>query len=131
MDGFRTIAAPVVKRSLVLSCCAAALFSFAGQEKAALAALAGSVLGVGYLYHIALGFDRLARRLKAQLPFTIFESVLRVIVAGAAPVLIVGRGPAIGYAAYLAGFVAPLAVAIFTIRNQIRVSDGVITRSLY
>jgi len=122
------IAAPVVKRSLVLSCCAAALFASAGEAKAALALIAGTVLGIGYLHHIALGFDRLAKRRKAQLPFTIFESVLRVLVAGAAPVLIVGRGPVIGYAAYLVGFVAPLAVAIFTIRNQIRVSDGAVTR---
>jgi hypothetical protein len=53
------------------------------------------------------------------MPFLTIESLVRVLVAGAAPLVIVGRGPWIGYFTYLAGFVAPLAVAILTYRKQI------------
>jgi len=128
MEGFRRIAAPLVMRSLVPGAFVAGLLALMGHAKVALALVSGAVIGIGYLYHIAAGYDRLAVRLKAQLPFTLFESVLRVLIAGAAPVLIVGRGPLVGYLAYFVGFVAPLAVATFTIRNEMRVGDGAVSR---
>jgi hypothetical protein len=71
------------------------------------------------LYHIAGSFDRLTKAGKGYVPFLSIEAVLRVLLAGAAPFFIVGRGPWLGYFTYLAGFVAPLAVAILVYRQQI------------
>jgi hypothetical protein len=56
---------------------------------------------------------------KGYVPFLSIEGVLRVLLAGAAPFVIVGRGRWLGYFTYLAGFVAPLAVAILVYRQQI------------
>ena len=81
--------------------------------------MAGTLIGLACQFHIASGFDRLMKGGKRYLPFLPFEGVLRVLLAGAAPFLIVGRGPWLGYFTYLAGFVAPLAVAILVYRQQI------------
>ena len=86
---------------------------------AALALFAGTLIGLAYLFHIATGFNRLTKGGRGYMPFLTIESLVRVFVAGAAPVVIVGRGPWVGYFTYLAGFVAPLAVAILTYRKQI------------
>ena len=72
------------------------------------------------LFHIAGSFDRLVKGGKRYLPFLSIEGVLaRACSRGAAPFVIVGRGPWLGYFTYLAGFVAPLAVAILVYRQQI------------
>lgn len=129
MEGFRHIAAPIVVRGVMPIAAASVVVALFGQPKVALALLAGGLMGFAYQYHIALGFNRLAERQKAQIPLVIFESVLRVLVVGAAPVLIVGRGPIAGYIAYFVGFVAPFAVAIFTIRNLMNADTSVTSRS--
>lgn len=86
--------------------------------------LAGTFIGLAYLFHIARSFNRLVKGGRSYLPFLTIESVLRVLIAGAAPFVIVGRGPALGYLTYLAGFVAPLAVAILTYRQQIHADSA-------
>lgn len=121
MENVRSFQAAVVLRSLVLAIIAAtSLAIFSHRNVPALALLAGTLIGLAYLFHIATGFNRLAKGGKGYLPFLTIESLLRVLIAGAAPFVIVGRGPALGYLTYLAGFVAPLAVALLTFRQQIK-----------
>jgi hypothetical protein len=119
MEGFRTYQAAVASRSLAVGAIAAAALAVAHQYIPALALLAGTLIGLAYLFHIATGFNRLTKGGSKYIPFLVGESVVRVLLAGAAPFLIVGRGPALGYATYLAGFVAPLAVAIWAYKNRI------------
>jgi hypothetical protein len=122
MEGFRAYQAAVASRSLVLAALAALSIAIFGHMKGpALALFAGTLIGLAYLFHIATGFNRLTKGGKGYLPFLAIENVVRVLVAGAAPFVIVGRGPAVGYFTYLAGFVAPLAVAILVYRKQISV----------
>ena len=118
MEGFRAYQAAVATRSLTVGAIAAAALALAHQYLPALALLAGVLIGLAYLFHIATGFNRLVKGGKGYLPLLAIESVLRVLLAGAAPFLIVGRGPALGYFTYLAGFVAPLAVAIIAYKNR-------------
>ncbi len=120
MNNLRPFAAAVAFRSLVVAVIAAGSLAIFGHMKVpALALLAGTLIGLAYLFHIATGFNRLTKGGKGYMPFLTIESLVRVFVAGAAPVLIVGRGPWLGYFTYLAGFVAPLAVAILAYRKQI------------
>jgi hypothetical protein len=124
MVDFRRIAAPILTRGVLPMMLVAALLAFLRQERAAAALAAGAIVGFVYQLHIARGFDRLASRQKLQLPLVVFESVLRVCAVAIVPVLIVGRGPLVGYLTYFVGFVAPFAVAIFTIRNLMNVNNG-------
>jgi len=124
MEGFRAFQAAVASRSLMVAAAAAVLLAIGRQYIPALALFAGTLVGLVYLYHIATSFNRLTRGGKAYLPFLTVESVLRVALAGAAPFVIVGRGPALGYVTYLAGFVAPLAVAILAYRKQINAESA-------
>jgi hypothetical protein len=119
MEGFRPYQAAVALRSLAVAAIAAAALAVVHQYLPAVALIAGALIGLAYLFHIATGFDRLVKAGKRYMPFLIGESVLRVLLAGAAPFLIVGRGPWLGYFTYLAGFVAPLAVAILEYKNRI------------
>jgi hypothetical protein len=109
---------------LGVSFVATAIVLFAHQPKSALSLLAGTLVGLAYLFHIARSFNRLVKGGKRYLPFLTVESMLRVLLAGAVPFLIIGRGPALGYFTYLAGFVAPLAVAILTYQQQIKAESA-------
>lgn len=121
MEGFRSFQAAVALRSLVLSVAAASvLATFGHSGVAAVALLIGTLVGITYLFHIATSFNRLAKSGKKYLPFLTLESLVRVLLAGSLPFLILRHGPALGYFTYLAGFVAPLAVAILTYRKQIK-----------
>jgi hypothetical protein len=119
MEGFRPFQAAVASRSLAVAVVAAVALALLHQYVPAFALSAGTLIGLAYLFHIAASFNRLTKGGKGYLPFLTFESMLRVLFAGAAPFIIVGRGPWLGYATYFAGFVAPLAVAILTYRKQI------------
>lgn len=119
MEGFRTFQAAVASRSLAVGVVAAVALALSQRYVPALALLAGTLIGLAYLFHIATSFNRLAKGGKGYLPFLTIESLLRVLLAGAAPFFIVGRGPWLGYFTYLAGFVAPLAVAIIVYKNRI------------
>jgi hypothetical protein len=120
MEYFRPLQAAVASRSLVVAIvCAGALSVFWHQYLPAAALVAGCLIGLASLFHIAGSFNRLMNAGKGYLPFLSIEGVLRVLLAGAAPFFIVGRGPWLGYFTYLAGFVAPLAVAILVYRQQI------------
>jgi hypothetical protein len=119
MEGFRTFQAAVATRSLVVGAIAAVALALGRQYLPAIALIAGTLIGLAYLFHIATSFNRLAKGGKRYLPFLSIESLLRVLLAGAAPFFIVGRGPWLGYFTYLAGFVAPLAVAIWVYKNRI------------
>ena len=120
MEYFRPLQAAVASRSLALALAVATVLALLWHEYASAAALiAGALIGLASLYHIAGSFDRLTKAGKGYLPFLSIEAVLRVLLAGAAPFIIVGRGPWLGYFTYLAGFVAPLAVAILVYRQQI------------
>ncbi|HME80480.1 MAG TPA: hypothetical protein VKF82_00235 [Candidatus Eremiobacteraceae bacterium] len=122
MESFRTFQAAVALRSLAVGAAAAVALALSHQPLPAIALFAGTLIGMAYLFHIATSFDRLTRGGKRYLPFLTIESLLRVLLAGAAPFFIVGRGPWLGYFTYLAGFVAPLAVAIWVYKN--RIVDG-------
>jgi hypothetical protein len=120
MESIRAYQAAVASRSLVISIVAAAALALVWRMTIpAIALVAGCLIGLASLFHIAGGFNRLVKGGKSYLPFIPIEGVLRVLLAGAAPVLIVGRGPWLGYFTYLAGFVAPLAVAILVYRQRI------------
>jgi hypothetical protein len=122
MESFRPFQAAVASRSLVLATLAASgLAIFGHMTVPAIALFAGTLIGLAYLFHIATSFNRLTKGGRGYLPFLTFESVIRVLLAGAAPFIIVGRSSALGYFTYLAGFVAPLAVAILVYRKQINV----------
>ncbi|HLN47609.1 MAG TPA: hypothetical protein VK216_05025 [Magnetospirillaceae bacterium] len=122
MESFRTFQAAVALRSLALGAAAAVALALGHQTLPAIALFAGTLIGMAYLFHIATSFDRLTKGGKRYLPFLTVESILRVLLAGSAPFFIVGRGPWLGYFTYLAGFVAPLAVAIWVYKN--RIVDG-------
>ena len=124
MESFRPFQAAVASRSLIVAAVAAVILALGRQYVPALALFAGTLIGLAYLFHIATSFNRLTKGGKAYLPFLTIESVLRVLIAGAAPFIIVGRGPWLGYFTYLAGFVAPLAVAILTYRKQIHAESA-------
>lgn len=124
MEGFRTFQAAVASRSLVVGAIAAVALALGHQYLPAVALIAGVLIGLAYLFHIATSFNRLVKGGKRYLPFLTIESLLRVLLAGAAPFFIVGRGPALGYFTYLAGFVAPLAAAIITYKNRIDVESA-------
>ena len=120
MENFRPYQAAVTRYSLSVAAAAAGLLAIAWhQYLPALALLAGSLIGLASLFHIAGSFNRLMKAGKGYIPFLSIEGVLRVLLAGAAPFFIVGRGPWLGYFTYLAGFVAPLAVAILVYRQQV------------
>lgn len=128
MEDFRRLAAPILTRGVAPMIVVAGLLALGRQERVAAALAAGALVGFAYQFHIARGFERLSRRPKLQLPLVVFESALRVCVVGAAPVLIVGRGPLLGYLAYFVGFVAPFAVAVFTIRNLMNTDNSAPSR---
>lgn len=119
MESFRAFQAAVASRSLAVGAVAAVALALGHQYLPALALIAGTLIGLAYLFHIATSFNRLTKGGKGYLPFLTIESLLRVLLAGAAPFFIVGRGPWLGYFTYLAGFVAPLAVAILVYKNRI------------
>jgi hypothetical protein len=120
MENFRPYQAAVTSYSLVVALAAATALSVAWRQYIPAAALvAGTLIGLASLFHIAGSFNRLMKAGKGYLPFLSIEGVLRVLLAGSAPFFIVGRGPWLGYFTYLAGFVAPLAVAILVYRQQI------------
>ena len=120
MEYFRPYQAAVTSYSLVLAAAAAAALSLIWRQYIPAAALfAGTLIGLASLFHIAGSFDRLMKAGKGYVPFLSIEGVLRVLLAGGAPFVIVGRGPWLGYFTYLAGFVAPLAVAILVYRQQV------------
>lgn len=120
MEYFRPYQAAVMSYSLVVAVAAgAALSLFWRQYIPALALFAGCLIGLASLFHIAGSFDRLMKAGKGYVPFLSIEGALRVLLAGAAPFVIVGHGPWLGYFTYLAGFVAPLAVAILVYRQQV------------
>lgn len=125
MENVRSYQVAVAWRSLTIAVAASTLVSIISHERiAAFALIAGALIGLAYLFHIATGFNRLTKGGKGYLPFLTVESLVRVLVAGAAPFVIVGRGPALGYFTYLAGFVAPLAVAIWAYRQQIKAESA-------
>jgi hypothetical protein len=124
MEGSRPFQAAVASRSLAVAVVAAFALALGHQYVPALAVVAGTLIGLAYLFHIATSFNRLMKGGKGYLPFLTIESMLRVLLAGAAPFIIVGRGPWLGYATYLAGFVAPLAVAIVTYQKQINTDSA-------
>lgn len=128
MEGFRRFGAAVARRSLFVAAAAALLLAALGRPVPALALLAGCLIGLAYLFHIAGSFNRLVKGGKIYLPFLTIESVLRVLLAGAAPFIIVGRGPWLGYFTYLAGFVVPLGMSIFEYRKHIA-DDRATTRA--
>lgn len=120
MEYVRPYQAAVTSYSLVVAVAAAGVLSLLWHQYVPAAALvAGSLIGLASLFHIAGSFNRLMKAGRGYLPFLSIEGVLRVLLAGAAPFFIVGRGPWLGYFTYLAGFVAPLAVAILVYRQQI------------
>ena len=122
MESFRPFQAAVASRSLVLAASAASMIAIFGHMSVpALALFAGTLVGLAYLFHIATSFNRLAKGGKKYLPFLTIESLVRVLLAGSLPFIILRHGPALGYFTYLAGFVAPLAVAILVYRKQINV----------
>jgi hypothetical protein len=123
MEGIRSYQAAVAIRSLITAVILAALTAFIWRQLIpVLALVAGTLIGLSYLFHIAGSFHRLVKGGKRYLPFLQIESVIRVLLAGAAPFIIVGDRSVVGYFTYLAGFVAPLAVAILQYRQQI--DDG-------
>jgi len=119
MEGFRQFWAAVAKRSLILTAGGLAVLFVVREWVAALALLAGCLIGLAYLFHIAGSFNRLMKGGKFYLPFLTIESLVRVLLAGAAPFFIVGRHGWLGYFTYLAGFVAPLAMSLLTYSQQI------------
>jgi hypothetical protein len=119
MEGFRQFWAAAARRSLILTVAGAAVLLAFKEWIPAIAVVAGCLIGLAYLFHIASGFNRLVKGGKYYLPLLTVESLLRVLLAGAAPFFIVGRHGWLGYFTYLAGFVAPLAVAIFLYKNRI------------
>lgn len=119
MESFRPFQAAVASRSLMVAVAAGLVLVVFRQYLPALSLLAGCLIGLASQNSIAGSFNRLVKGGKRYLMFLPFEGVLRVLLAGAAPFLIVGRGPWLGYFTYLAGFVASLAVAILVYRQQI------------
>ena len=119
MESFRPFIATVATRTLALAALATLALGVTHHGVAALSLIAGVVIGVAYLFHIAGTFNRLSKGRFKYLPLLTVESVLRVLLAGVAPFVIIGRGPWLAYITYIAGFVAPLGVAILVYRQQI------------
>jgi len=120
MESYRPFQAAVASRSAIVALAAASLLLVVWHAYIpALAFIGGTLISLACQFHIARSFNRLVKGGKRYLPFLSIEGVLRVLLAGAAPFLIVGRGPWLGYFTYLAGFVAPLAVAILVYHKQI------------
>src|SRR5579871_4475103 len=105
MEYFRPYQAAVLSYSLIGAVAAASAVALLTRQLVPAAALvAGTLIGLASLFHIARSFDRLTKAGKRYVPFLSLEGALRVILAGGAPFLIVGRGPWLGYFTYLAGF---------------------------
>jgi hypothetical protein len=122
MEDIRPFRAAVAARSLIFAVVAASIVAlFSRSILPGVTFVAGTLVGLAYLFHIATSFNRLTKAGRGYLPLLTVESLVRVLLAGAVPFIIVGRGPAVAYFAYLAGFVAPLAVAILVYRKQINV----------
>ena len=119
MQNSRTFLLRVATRSVGVSLLATFVLLATQHAIAGLSLLAGALIGSAYLFHIAGTFNRLSKGKLKYLPLLTVESLLRVLLAGAAPFLIIGRGPWLAYLTYIAGFVAPLAVAILVYRQQI------------
>lgn len=119
MQSTRAFMLKVATRTIAVALLATFALVATQHVIAGLALLAGSLIGVAYLFHIAGTFNRLSKGKLKYLPLLTVESLLRVLLAGAAPLLIIGRGPWLAYLLYIAGFVAPLAVAILLYRQQI------------
>ena len=119
MENFRPFMVAVATRAFGLVVVATFGLVLAHDGVAALTLLAGALIGTAYLFHIAGSFNRLTKGRVKYLPLLTVESLLRVLLAGVAPFLIIGRGPWLAYLTYIAGFVAPLAVAIVVYRQQI------------
>jgi len=112
---FRTA---VVRRSLTVAGLASGSLLFARQWTLAEAVAAGTLIGLLSFVHIIKGFRRLVEGSKATLPLVQVEGAVRVIVAGAVPWLLFPRGPLLAFLAYIAGFVAPLAVSAMWIIKE-------------
>ncbi|HEV2037742.1 MAG TPA: hypothetical protein VGQ96_03960 [Candidatus Eremiobacteraceae bacterium] len=124
MKSVRAFQAAVATRALIFAAVSAALVAaLARSMLPGVTLVAGTLVGLAYLFHIAASFNRLTKGGKQYLPLLTVESLVRVLLAGAVPFIIVGRGPALAYFSYLAGFVAPLAVAILVYRKQINVDS--------
>lgn len=120
MEYIRPYQAAIATYSLVPAAVVALALALAWHAAVpAVSLIAGVLIGLASLFHIAGSFDRLMKAGKGYVTFLSIEGVFRVLLAGAAPFLIVGRGPWLGYFTYLAGFVAPLAVAILVYRQQV------------
>ncbi len=118
MDGYRRFQAAVIQRSLVAAVIAGGLLAATHQRLYIEALAAGAVIGVAAIFHVGISFTRLTKRPKAHLFLYIGESLLRVLIAGAAPVWLIGRGPLLAYLIYIVGFVIPLAVLAVVVRQQ-------------
>lgn len=119
MEVIRPFQITVALRTIGVACVAAIALAATNHRIEALALFAGSLIGLANLFHIARSFHRLVKGGRRYLPFLPLEGVLRVLLSGAAPFIIVGRGPWLGYFTYIAGFVAALAVSILTYQQQI------------
>lgn len=120
MESARAYQVSVAMRSLGVALVATIVLAILSHEpKVALAFLAGSLIGLANLFHIARSFHRLVKGGKKYLPFLPIEGVLRVVLSGAGAFIVVGPGPWLGYFTYIAGFVAPIAVAILVYKQQI------------
>jgi len=118
MEGYRRFQAALSRRSLVAAVLGAGMLALCDRHLAAEALIVGTIVGVGAIFHIAASFNRLLDRPAKRLFLYMGESLLRVLIAGALPVWLVGRGPASAYLAYIVGFVIPLGVAAVGVRQQ-------------
>jgi len=119
MEYIRPYRRIVAFRSLAVAAVAAAVLALMRQYIPAVALIAGAMICLASMLSIAGSFDRLMKAGKGYMPFLSLETIVRVLLAGGAPFIIVGRGPWLGYFTYLAGFVATLAVAILVYRQQV------------
>lgn len=119
MEYIRPYRGMVAFRSLTVAAVAAAVLGAWRQYIPAVALIAGAMICLASMLSIAGSFDRLMKAGKGYMPFLSLETIVRVLLVGAAPFVIVGRGPWLGYFTYLAGFVATLAVAILVYRQQV------------
>jgi asparagine N-glycosylation enzyme membrane subunit Stt3 len=118
MDDVRSFQAAVTWRSLGLAVAAAPVLLAFGHAWGALAFMAGTLVGNLARFHTAAGFNRLTKSGRRYLPLLTISSMGRVILAGAGAAVVAGHRPPFDVFAYLAGFVAPLAVAIAVYRQQ-------------
>ncbi|MBC5828391.1 MAG: hypothetical protein GIW99_12040 [Candidatus Eremiobacteraeota bacterium] len=118
MDGYRRFQAALTQRSLAVAALAAGLLALTDRRLSAEAFIVGSAVGLAAIFHIGTSFNRLLNRPSRRLLLYMGESLLRVLIAGAVPVWLVGKGPASAYLAYIVGFVIPLAVAAVLVRQH-------------